>query len=366
MDEQTRVRLKSQVDALQSKQNWNDQDLARAQGILAEAQTLKKTEDRKAMSRALAALGNAGDVADPRRQRVGTDGGGLWGAVIDQGFDVKQNPAVIVSAAEALGVKAATFDGTIGEDTIGQIVQSPALGADSRFLYTRFPLVAVEGDVANVTSFRQKTRTLADPDDMVRAIDAVTDKPETDTTAEVVPLPLKQVANVSDGIPLILFASDTFRQWIQNDVELAWRYSIDKRVVDKILAATTAVLDGSPDNVFEEVLYARATVAAAGYRPNVVVVSPNDALAIELLQMTGGDSYAFSQDAPAMVVTPSVADGAGFVADASATGTLYSSPTRFETFIADPRKNTYIARYESNSEFQVHRPDAICMLGGTS
>ncbi len=67
-----------------------------------------------------------------------------------------------------------------------------------------------------------------------------------------------------------------------------------------------------------------------------------------------------------MVVTPSVADGAGFVADASAAGTLYSSPTRFETFVENPRKNTYIARYESNAEFQVHRPDAICLLSGTS
>jgi hypothetical protein len=37
----------------------------------------------------------------------------------------------------------------------------------------------------------------------------------------------------------------------------------------------------------------------------------------------------------------------GFVADASAASTLYSSPTRFETFVEDPRKNTYIARYES-------------------
>jgi hypothetical protein len=257
MDEATRTRLRSQVQALQSKSNWNDQDFAKVQGLLAEVKELRKGEDRKAMTKSLEALGNAGETADPHRERVGTDAGGLWGAVIDQGFDVKHNPAVIVSAAQALGVKAATFDGTIGEDTIGQIVQSPALGADGRFLYPRFPTVAVEGDVANVTSFRQKSRTLADPDDMVRAIDAVTDKPVTDTTAEVVPLPLKQIANVSDGIPLILFSSDTFRQWIQNDIELAWRFSIDKRVVDKILAETTSVLDGSPDNVFEEVLYAR-------------------------------------------------------------------------------------------------------------
>ena len=141
---------------------------------------------------------------------------------------------------------------------------------------------------------------------------------------------------------------------------------IDKRVVDQILDADTAELDGSPANEYEQVLYARATVTANGYQPDLVVVSPGDALAIQLLQMTSGDSYAFSQNAPTLVVTPSVEDGLGFVADASAAGTLYSSPTRFETFVEDPRKNLYLCRYESNSEFQVHRPDAICLLGGGS
>lgn len=36
-------------------------------------------------------------------------------------------------------------------------------------------------------------------------------------------------------------------------------------------------------------------VRAAGYSP-IVVVSPADALAIQLLQLTGGDSYAFGQN----------------------------------------------------------------------
>jgi hypothetical protein len=77
-----------------------------------------------------------------------------------------------------------------------------------------------------VSTFRQVSRTLATPANMIRAIDAVTDKPETDTASEVVALPLKQVANVSSGIPIILFSNDTLRQWIRGDVELAWRFAI--------------------------------------------------------------------------------------------------------------------------------------------
>jgi hypothetical protein len=178
-------------------------------------------------------------------------------------------------------------------------------------------------------------------------------------------IPSKRVANVSSGIPIILFSSATVRQWIREDVELAWRYAIDALVVDQIAAAAPGGPTGSPVNVFKEVLYARAEVAAAGYAPDVVVVSPADALAIELLQLTGGDSYAFSQQLTELVVSPSISDGAAFVADSSSAGTLYSSPTRFEVFVDDPKKNTYIARYESNANFQVHRTDAICMLAGT-
>jgi hypothetical protein len=201
---------------------------------------------------------------------------------------------------------------------------------------------------------------------MIRAIDAVTDRPETDTASEVVPLPLKQVANVSSGIPIVLFSNDTLRQWIQSDVELAWRFAIDDMIVDAITAATTASLTGTLANAFEEILYARATIEAAGYRPNIVVVSPTDALEIQLLLLTNGDSYAFRPELPELVVTPSVADGSGFVADTSAAGTLFASPTRLETFVDNPKKNTYIVRYENNANFQVHRGDAICMLSGAS
>jgi hypothetical protein len=259
-----------------------------------EALEAKREADRAGLKQQLESLGNAGDFAGhPGWER------GLWGAMKAQGFDVKSHPVAVVSAEDALGVKVASFDGVVGTDTLPRVVPSPGLGADERFLYPRFPVVPVEPDVANVSSFRQASRTLATPANMIRAIDAVSDKPETDTASEVVPLPpLKQVANVSSGIPIILFSNDTLRQWIQGDVELAWRFAVDDMIVDAIGAATTASLTGSPTNVFEEILHARATVAAAGYRPNIVVVSPTDALEIQLLQMTGGATYAFSQQLP--------------------------------------------------------------------
>lgn len=133
-----------------------------------------------------------------------------------------------------------------------------------------------------------------------------------------------------------------------------------------VAAASPPGVSGSPSNDYKSILYAREAVRAAGYQPDIVVVSPADALTIQLLQMTGGDSYAFAQDLPTMVVSPSIGDGDGFVADASAAGTLYASPTRFETFVQDPAKNTYLARDEDNAAFQVHRMDAICTLAAGS
>lgn len=330
------------------------------------ADKAERERDRMAVRRELESLGASSGPVIQERGMV-TDGRGLWGAIKSQGFDVKSHPVIEVPVAQALGVKTASFDGTIGTDTLPQVVPAPGLGADDRFLYPKFPIVSVAPDVANVSSYRAKERTLADPSDMIRDIDEVgSDKPETDTTSEVTALVLSQVANVSSGIPLILFSSQAFMGWVQSDVELAWRFAIDTMIVDAIAAATPPSVDGSPANDYESILYAMEAVRAAGYRANLVALSPADALSVQLLQLTGGDSYAFRQELPTLAISPSIDDGAGFVADTTAAGTLYASPTRFETFVDEPKKNTYIARYENNSGFQVHRADAVCMLSAGS
>ena len=39
-------------------------------------------------------------------------------------------------------------------------------------------------------------------------------------------------------------------------------------------------------------------IRSAGYSPNLVVISPGDALAVSLPQLSGGDSYVFAQPHP--------------------------------------------------------------------
>jgi hypothetical protein len=91
-----------------------------------------------------------------------------------------------------------------------------------------------------------------------------------------------------------------------------------------------------------------------------------DALAIQLLQLTGDDTYVFARPAPAFVVAPAVDDGEGFVADASARGILFLSPFSLQVFEENNgTTNTSTVRGESIGLFVLQRPDAAATLSAS-
>ena len=120
---------------------------------------------------------------------------------------------------------------------------------------------------------------------------------KTDTVAEPFSAELKMIATVSSGTPNILLAHEAFRQWVNVDLLAAYRTALDTHIIDEIDWASIPA-GGRGGNVFEDILFTQEVVRAAGYQPDLVVVSPADALAIQLLVMQGGDSYAFSQQLP--------------------------------------------------------------------
>jgi hypothetical protein len=264
--------------------------------------------------------------------------------------------------------KAGSFTGgNIEDGGVIDLEPSPELGADTRFLYPRLRVVPIGSDETSIASYRQSSRTLANAALMVRDVDDVTEKPSTDTVSELLSVPVQQIATISKNTPNVLLENTGFRGWVANDLGVAYRTAVDTHVVGEITTAVTTVYSGSPANVFEEVLYAQMAVRGEGYSPSLVVASPADALAIELLQLAGGVSYAFSQAAPAMIVSPSVSDGAGFVLDPAAAGTLYLSPSRFQVFEENAgQTNSSTARFESHGCFVVQRPGAIALLSGGS
>jgi hypothetical protein len=84
-----------------------------------------------------------------------------------------------------------------------------ALGYDQRWLFPVVPTTAVSDATTSVQYLRQSARTLAGTA-VIRAIDAVTTKPETSTTAELQTLTLSQVATVQTGVPRIMGAQPAF------------------------------------------------------------------------------------------------------------------------------------------------------------
>lgn len=299
-----------------------------------------------------------------RRTDEGPD---LASALLKAGYDRKAHPHVTVHQSAALGValKSASVDGGLDGTEIVDEYVAPSLGLDGRYLYPRLRVQGVNPDETGIHSFRQKSRTLAAAGDMLRDIAEVTPKPETATVAEVVAEPLRQIATVSTGTPNVLLQSASFRSWVNTDLTAAYRNAVDAHVVDEIANAGIPV-GGGGSNPFEDVLYSQEVVRAAGYSPNIVVVSPADALAIELLQLSGGDSYVFAQPAPAFVVTPAVDDGGGFVADATAIGILFLSAFSLQTFEEEAGKtNTSTVRGESTGLFLVQRPDAAATLSAS-
>ena len=84
--------------------------------------------------------------------------------------------------------------------------------------------------------------------------------------------------------------------------------------------------------------------------------------------MAAGSTYAFAQSLPNMVISTSVGDGDGFVADTASAGTLFLGPFMFAVFEEDTGSttNTSTVRAESSGIFVVQRPDAIANLAGGS
>ena len=88
----------------------------------------------------------------------------------------------------------------------------PPLGADQRVPQPSLRQEPVDADVTSISTFRQKSRTLADPSDMIRAIAQTDAKPETDTEAELSSNEaLHQIAvPVSTGVANVMLENDAF------------------------------------------------------------------------------------------------------------------------------------------------------------
>jgi uncharacterized protein len=251
--------------------------------------------------------------------------------------------------------------------------QGVPLGFDQRYAWTAVPRVGVDSGVTSVQVLQQTARSLASAANAIRNIDAVTNKPETGSTVNLVTVLLKQVANVQSGIPNIVLEQDGINTIIENDLRLAVNEGLD-RLVNDTFAASGFQAPGT-DNILVSVRKAMTTLYAAGYNADTLILTPAAAEGIDTMVsgITGGSAdfvFAPAQFAPdrifnlRKVISKVVA--APVVLDSTAYGKLYSSPVRLARFEEnDGKTNSSLVRLELHAAAGVERQDAVVRIAAS-
>ena len=237
--------------------------------------------------------------------------------------------------------RAVTWTGSVDNINKVQAAAGP-LGADQRYAWPAFQRVNVDAAATAVDVFTQTARTLATAANVVRAIDAVTAKPETASTLTIVTTALKQVASIYTNVPNIQLEQPAFNTVIENDLTLAINDGLDKLVLDFI--ATAGFQAPGTDPLLVSIRKAMTTVMNNGYNPDTVIPTPANAEALDVLVsgISGGtNDFVF----PPAQVAPNNIYGlnkrisktipAAAVVDSQALGKLYTSPVTLARFEAD-------------------------------
>jgi hypothetical protein len=200
-------------------------------------------------------------------------------------FDVKRGASVQVSAAQALGVQAKAPN-LAGAGTAWQQLRGPVvpLGQDRRFIYANLPTIDA-GDATSVDDFRVTAAAVAGNVD--RALTAVTQKATLAPTIAHVVAALRQQAVVLDGIPVaLLSAVEGLRQVLEQQGRTVVQQSLDDVTYAALAAAAPNGNAGA--TLPAQVRTAVGAMRAAGHDPDLLVLDPADAAALDLFEDTGG------------------------------------------------------------------------------
>jgi len=221
-----------------------------------------------------------------------------------------------------------------------------------------------------VQVLRQSARTLPLAANVVRAIDAVTAKPEVGSELAIVTTALKQVAAIETNIPNVYLEQPAFNSVIETDLRLSLNEGLDKLVLDAVGASGFQAPGTDP--LLISIRKAMTTLLATGYNPDVVVLTPANAEALDTLRATAAAGEQYYVFAPAelaprnlfgLTVRVSKTAAAPFVADSKALGKLYVSPIALARFEVDAgATNRSNVRLEGNAVFGVERQAAAVRI----
>ena len=265
--------------------------------------------------------------------------------------------------------RAVTWTGSVDKINVARNTAG-GLGADQRYAWPAFSRVNVDAGATSVDVFTQTARTLPSAANVVRAIDAVTAKPEVASTLTIVTTALKQVAAIYTNVPNIQLEQPAFNSVIETDLRLSINEGLDKLILDFI--ATAGFQAPSTDPLLVSIRKAMTTIMGNGYNPDTLLLTPANAEALDVLVsgISGGvNDYVFApaQLAPNNIFTLnrriSKTIPAATVVDSQALGKLYTSPVTLARFEADAgTTNRGNVRMELNGVFGGERTGAAVRI----
>jgi hypothetical protein len=161
------------------------------------------------------------------------------------------------------------------------------------------------------------------------------------------------------GVPNIVARQRPFRDLIEGDLRLGLSEALDDMVDDAITAATIPMGSAGAD-IAQKIRYAMAVVEAAGYSPDTVALSPDEAVELDLILLETNNSTGVG---PLFGLRPRISKALtlAVVFDSRAFGTLYSGPVEFASFEEnDGATNSMLFRAELNAVAVIDREDAGC------
>lgn len=208
---------------------------------------------------------------------------------------------------------------------------------------------------------------------MNRALDAVSNKPETASTIEVVTVAMRQIASVQSGLPNIYLEQPQVNRIIEGDLRLALAEALDALAVTAV-AASGFLAPGS-DNILVTIRKCITILQALGHSPDTLVLRPADAELIDTMRATATAGEAYFIFAPGDFAPGSLfglqrriskTAAAPIVLDSQAFARLYVAPVSLAKFEETAgRTNTSLVRLETHGVVGVERQDAAVRIAAS-
>jgi phage head maturation protease len=268
--------------------------------------------------------------------------------------------------------RSVTFGGTIDAMNLQRRTGGP-LGADQRYAWQAVQQQSVTAGVTSITVTQQTARTLVAGTTTIRAIDATSNKPEVSSTLNLVNVQMKQVAGVQTGVPNVYLEQPQIETVIETDLRLSVYDGLDELV--RAAIASSGNQAPSTDNILVSIRKCITTLRAAGYSPNLIILTPSASETVDTMVsgISGGTAdfvFGPAQFAPgslfgiprveSKVVTWPV------VLDTRAHGALYLSPLSLARFEENAgRTNTSLVRLEGHAQYGTERTAAAIRIASS-